>query len=270
MITICSQFLCNIKVPFPVYSRSGGFSTSRLPVFRLFPVSAIFIIIIIIMAFSPRGEHGHQLFSSRLSILHAYPVSSGSLCFLARVKSYLYLFSLNRFYVSLSRPIFFFHISSVLAISSSPILSIHYATIFIHFLLHICSLISLLIVARFPISSTSTNYHIKPSIYSCMEPTNCNPPPTHLFLSYTFFPSMQTYGFFFRLSLQLWLVGYSAPSLQQLMFSMLTLAQGQTSTRPCCQNHLGLDFHIQVKGNSRIKFKTFCSFVSLRSSHSVK
>ena len=59
MITICSQFLCNIKVPFPVYSRSGGFSTSRLPVFRLFPVSAIFIIIIIIMAFSPRGEHGH-------------------------------------------------------------------------------------------------------------------------------------------------------------------------------------------------------------------
>lgn len=63
------------------------------------------------------------------------------------------------------RSIFFFpscvHISAVLAISSSPILSVHYATIFIHFLLHICSLISLLIAARFPISSTSTNYHIK-------------------------------------------------------------------------------------------------------------
>lgn len=152
MITICSQFLCNIKVPFPVYSRSGGFSTSRLPVFRLFPVSAIFIIIIIIMAFSPRGEHGHQLFSSRLSILHAYPVSSGSLCFLARVKSYLYLFSLNRFtflwvvpfssslLVSISAPSLLFH-----PLPSSVYIMPQSLSTFFSIFVHLLAFLSLLV-----------------------------------------------------------------------------------------------------------------------------
>ena len=44
MIAICSQFLCRVKVPLPVYSRDRGFHTNGVAIFGLFPVSTNFLL----------------------------------------------------------------------------------------------------------------------------------------------------------------------------------------------------------------------------------
>ena len=43
LITICSQILTDVKVPFPFYTKEKGFHTLKSPIFRLFPVSCSLI-----------------------------------------------------------------------------------------------------------------------------------------------------------------------------------------------------------------------------------
>ena len=40
LVTVFSQYLKNIEIPFPGYSREKGMHITRFPLFRLFPVSS--------------------------------------------------------------------------------------------------------------------------------------------------------------------------------------------------------------------------------------
>ena len=41
LVTVFSQYLKNIEIPFPGYSREKGMHITRFPLFRLFPVSIV-------------------------------------------------------------------------------------------------------------------------------------------------------------------------------------------------------------------------------------
>ena len=41
LIILCSQVLCDVKVPFPFYTKEKGFHARKSPIFRLFPVSCL-------------------------------------------------------------------------------------------------------------------------------------------------------------------------------------------------------------------------------------
>ena len=40
LVAVFSQYLKNIEIPFPGYSREKGMHITRFPLFRLFPVSS--------------------------------------------------------------------------------------------------------------------------------------------------------------------------------------------------------------------------------------